>query len=1662
MAAENIEYRFIQNVGDYFPAGYFGEDFIKSVQKTADVTTEEMKEMARPYTALRQEYDKYKNYIVNTQPRTRDAIRHTHDFHTRLLKILGYVTDHAYTQWCSIDKDTHAVVPVRHILYRGSQPKLFVMEMQHMIKTGEDEPAGLFTQRYNTDDGDLTTVRNQQYRATQWSGVFDVPTDCAISPAVINKAVEAIFLLPEERRPRYILMLAGNTIFLLDSEKWSRGAYLQFSLDELFYQASIKKFNSYYALFHLLVSRSTLAADSDTVLMDTLNEESYKKASAVTSDLRDGVVLAVEALANEALYYMQKVAHRPFGKYHPELGDKDDPAAYDETDDDFEREIKDDCLVIVYRLLFIFFAESRPELGILPIDDEVYQHGYSLEMLRDMEMTRLNAQNEDGYFFDDSIQKLFALLCRGHNSSLSYSKSFVMRKIDSPLFDNRRLKQLGDVRIRNKCWQNIICQLSLSKKSKYGRGRISYANLGINQLGSVYESLLAYRGFYAEEKYIEVFEKGKLNKGTYLDTYSRLDTYDADEILKDEDGNVVVHEKGTFIYRLNGRDRKKSASYYTPEVLTRSTVRYTLKNIIDEVAAGRRKATELLDLKILEPAMGAAAFQNEVINQLAEAYLTYQQLQQQEAHPDTKANWRIAPDHYRDELQKVKAYIATHNVYGVDLNPTAIELGKLSLWLNVIHRDMETPFFSNRLALGNAVIGAWLKTYRREEVYGIKGHKGKKEVLMQNPWWDHAPQRIHFGKTSVSRSVNEVYHFLLPDKNMLAAKAIKPIVETPESLEAYKACKRAMDNKLKDWTRPIDATDWATLQRLSGKIDVRLKEYFQYQQSVEHLTQNKMNLWGVPGQPLLNLDSYAEKERLNDMRYRHDNAYFRLRMVMDYWCALWFWEQDEADQLPSREDYWSDIEAMLDVTDEQLDSRTARALRRNTIDSNGQLKLAQAGDMSDMFQQQKLEEKLQTEEESELISFSKEDLLAKTKGANRSFFDDSERFAIAKRLAERYHFFHPMLEFLEVFWLRDGFDIICGNPPFLDWKFEAQETLSDAYPELMIRPDKYDADYVQEHLDDYLTSPRIISLYKEEQTECICCQKLLNSTVIYKELSGGQTDLFKCILLNSVNMLSPKGHMGMIHPDTVFTEAKGMPFREFLYPRLEARYHYSNRKDLFTGVEGKKIFDCSIYRGVDGEIGFDSVSNLFLPQTLDACYVHDGTGECLGLEIVDEDGKKHLNTAGHRDRIIHYDAELLKIVGELFEGTTEWQCCKLVSMHNRKSFDVLKKMSHMGHVGDMNPDVTECLHATNDIKKTCMMVKRTQQPDYENYGMIFDSTEVNILSPFSKLPRKVCKSDSQYDAIDYTTWPLGQDIRTNFVPDKPQEVFTAYIDETGEWFTKYKAGFKKMMDPTHERTLKGGILPPKASHTHSIISASFKNQEELLEFSGLCASVVLDFFVKTVCVRNLVKSTINGLPFGIPKIYHRALFVRVLRLNCINHWYKELWESSFKDDFIEELWSTSDPRLSPFNGLTQQLNEQVPLKNEFERRQALVEIDVLVAMAMGFNIEDLIFMYKNTFSTTQKYEADTWYDKNGRVIASVSSEYDLKIDRPTWERIRGAATDDNTYAGIAPTYTHTIDPSKSELYGGQQVEYVAPYTRCDRIADYRRAWAFFAERCNNQ
>ena len=704
-------YRFIQNIGDFFTPGYYTEDFASKVIQLSGYDNEAIKEFNSRFPRLKAEYFDFKSKVKDRRLHSRYIIKETHDFNTRIMEKLGYDTTPAYADWIYVDDSS--VIPARSILRNGSQTRLVILEMQAMIKANEDDvPAGLFEQKYDDteiNEADVVRgkvkeqkVKEQKYVYSQWSGVIskELPEGCKIDPSKINDCVTAIFGLSPEQRPQYVVIFAGNMIFVMEQDKWDHGAYLAFDLEELFSEASISANRNYYALFYLLASKEVLAGDAQIVLMDKIAEEAFKNTYEVTKDLKNGVIKAVELLANEALFYKRDVLHEEF----------------DETDESFAGSVKDDCLTIIYRLLFIFYAEARPEIGILPMDDPAYAKGYSLDILRDLEQTPLRSQqSQNSYFFHDSLQTLFELIRDGHNASLGTSHiSFSVKKIDSPLFNDNNLTQLKGVKFRNKIWQEIICSLSLSEeKNRQSRGRISYANLGVNQLGSVYESLLAYRGFYAEEDYIEVHKAGD-EVETYLVPRSRMSDFKEEEILRDKSGKMVVLPKGQFVYRLNGRDRKKSASYYTPEVLTKSTVKYTLKGFVEKLDNGELKAEDLLKFKILEPAMGAAAFQNEVINQLAELYLTYRQ-KERKLH--------ISPHLYRDELQKVKAYIATKNIYGVDLNPTAIELGKLSLWLNVIHKDMETPFFGHRIALGNAVIGAWFKAYDEDELCKMKNRQ---------------------------------------------------------------------------------------------------------------------------------------------------------------------------------------------------------------------------------------------------------------------------------------------------------------------------------------------------------------------------------------------------------------------------------------------------------------------------------------------------------------------------------------------------------------------------------------------------------------------------------------------------------------------------------------------------------------------------------------------------------------------------------------------------------------------------------------------------------------------------------------------------------------------------------------------------------------------------
>ena len=598
------------------------------------------------------------------------VLKRQRPFTNELLKALGY----ELTPSMMLTESNAQLPIVGEITDSQGNPNLWILETVSSISNPEDPLEQVIHSEQYPDDDTL------QHLEGTWVEIITREIFGLTSP------------------PRWIILFDFSSIILIDRSKWNEKRLLRFDLNEIFGRRESSTFRAMAALLH----RDSICPGEGQALLDTLDEQSHRHAFAVSEDLKYSLREAIELIGNEAIYYRREVLKQAV--YNKDLSD----------------ELTIESLRYMYRLLFLLYLEARPELGFAEMQNPVFRQGYSLESLRDLEIVPLTTEeSRNGFYIHNSISMLFNLVYDGYDpnnqAKLSLDKgvghdNFSLPPLKSHLFDPERTPLLNKVKFRNSVLQRVLELMSLSRPTRgrnKRRGRISYAQLGINQLGAVYEGLLSYRGFFAETDLYEVkrADQDTVNEleQAYFVTEDDLPKYKEDEKVfnssADQErnpqwrqGTLRKYPKGTFIYRLAGRDREKSASYYTPEVLTQCLVEYALKELLKD-----KTADDILKLKICEPAMGSAAFLNEAINQLAD---TYMRLKQEEL------NEILPPDKYNFERQKVKMLLADQNVFGVDLNPIAVELAEVSLWLNSIHAGGFVPWFGMQLTTGNSLIGA--------------------------------------------------------------------------------------------------------------------------------------------------------------------------------------------------------------------------------------------------------------------------------------------------------------------------------------------------------------------------------------------------------------------------------------------------------------------------------------------------------------------------------------------------------------------------------------------------------------------------------------------------------------------------------------------------------------------------------------------------------------------------------------------------------------------------------------------------------------------------------------------------------------------------------------------------------------------------------------------
>ena len=202
-------------------------------------------------------------------------------------------------------------------------------------------------------------------------------------------------------------------------------------------------------------------------------------------------------------------------------------------------------------------------------------------------------------------------------------------------------------------------------------------------------------------------------------------------------------------------------------------------------------------------------------------------------------------------------------------------------------------------------------------------------------------------------------------------------------------------------------------------------------------------------------------------------------------------------------------------------------------------------------------------------------------------------------------------------------------------------------------------------------------------------------------------------------------------------------------------------------------------------------------------------------------------------------------------------------------------------------------------------------------------------------------------------------------------------------------------------------------------------------------------------------NTAGMLPLlNIDSPLSKEIICRTMMLNCITSYYAGIWGEIYDQSFRELQWTKNDNRLSnnSFLSISDTWNRNSALRNPYARRQAMVEIDVLVSMMLGMTLRQLVSAYRIQFPTLQQHERDTYYDKNGIIVyAKNNALAGVGVSKGEFEA--------NLVGHKEGKYVYeTMDYTLSDTPITETTTYVAPFDRCDREKDYETAWKFFEEK----
>ena len=369
--------------------------------------------------------------------------------------------------------------------------------------------------------------------------------------------------------------------------------------------------------------------------------------------------------------------------------------------------VYENSVVLLFRLLFVVYFEDKNRALL---NRHPFYQRYSLDHIYQTLRTQAADREplHDGVY---ALKQLFEMLDEG-------AEDIDIPLFNGGLFDPARAPLLLKPKIFNNATLRQLLEKLLYKTYRGNTlfdTRRDFKNMSVTHLGRIYEGLLEFRFERATENAIYLEFESSATKGKTVEAY--FDDYDSTNLRKEKGFRAwreVVVKKGDVYLKSASNSRKTTASYYTEPVLSQPLVKASIDHAIAAaLAGGNTNGSAFMDLKILDNACGSGHFLVEALNYLTDLALArldtdadLQQLVTSESAKITEQLKFLNLGYVPEDAQILKRALLKRCIFGVDLNPFAVELARLSLWMDSFIFGTPLSFIEHHVQHGNSLMGA--------------------------------------------------------------------------------------------------------------------------------------------------------------------------------------------------------------------------------------------------------------------------------------------------------------------------------------------------------------------------------------------------------------------------------------------------------------------------------------------------------------------------------------------------------------------------------------------------------------------------------------------------------------------------------------------------------------------------------------------------------------------------------------------------------------------------------------------------------------------------------------------------------------------------------------------------------------------------------------------